>query len=104
MPAERKSRKDPAAQDGRRDAVPGVAEPEVDPTARQRPEPRPVVVGDVDRAAPCVSDPTAEAGSAASSAKRDSTIGRRSGVVERESRVGDPLAAGPADVREKVGN
>ena len=56
-PARRERGEDPAAEDRRRHAVARVAEPEVDPPAGQRPEPRPVVVGDVDRAAPGVLDP-----------------------------------------------
>ena len=50
-------REDPAAEDRGRDPVPGVAEAVVDAAARQRPEPRPVVVRDVDRAAPGILDP-----------------------------------------------
>ena len=91
-----------------------------------------MVVGDVDRAAPGVldpdvgeggepaskavggatgrarvagerrPDPAAPARPAAAAAERDPAIGRRAPVVEREARVGDPLSAGPADLREPV--
>ena len=49
-------------------------------------------------------DPTAEAGLPSSAAERDPAVGRRPRVVEREPRVGDALAASPADLREAIGN
>ena len=104
----------------------------MDPPAGQRPEPRSMVVVDVDRAAPGVldpdvgearepatqalrgapgaarvmrerpPDPTAEPGPPSAAAEGDPAVGRRPRVVEREPRVGDALAAGPADLGQAV--
>ena len=112
--AGRERSEDPAAEDRRGDAVAAVAEAVMDPAAGPRPEPRPVVVGDVDRAAPGVvdpdvgqdrepapqslrgpprrsrvvgeraPDPAAEAGPPTTSADRDPAVRGGSGVVERE--------------------
>src|SRR5690242_15706263 len=56
-PTGRQGGEDPAAEDRRADPVAAVPQPVVDPPAGPRPEPRPVVVGDVDRAAPRILDP-----------------------------------------------
>ena len=47
-------------------------------------------------------DPAAVAGLPSAAAERDPAVGRRPRVVEREPRVGDALAAGPADLRETI--
>ena len=125
---------DPAAQVSRRDPVAAVAVTEVDPTAGQRPVERAVVVADVDRAAPgvldpdivqaredrpearrgaaCragvggerVADPTGPARPTAAAAEGDPAVAGGPQVVEREPRVAEPLATGPAELGETVGD
>ena len=47
-------------------------------------------------------DPPTEPGPAAAATDGDPAVGRRAQVVEREARIGDALAAGPADLGESV--
>ena len=84
--------------------APGVLDPDVGgrreqpPEARGRPPGRGEVVGE--RAV----DPAAEPCPAAATADRDPPVRRGPQVVEREPGIGDPLAAGPADVGESLGD
>src|SRR6266550_94193 len=104
----------------------------MNPPAGQGTEPRPVIVGYIDRAAPGVvdpdicqarkpasqafgrpprgtdvvrersADPAAEACPSSTTADGDPAVGRSPGVVEGEAAIGQAFAAGPADLGEAI--